>query len=726
MALQTDPIVRKTASWCGHALPPESPLDMPTQSLARGPRAPRMPQGWRVYLARLVVFGGAALLTGYGAFQMSAVFGNESQTPLQMLLLALFTVTFGWIALSACQALAALFALGAARPAEAKGPLTCRTALLMPVYNEDPGSTCAALQAMGEGLAERGDGEAFEIFLLSDTTDPETWGQETACFAQLRRSLSDRMNVWYRHRTGNTGRKAGNLRDFVERWGGRYDYMLVLDADSLMAPATVSRLTRRMQAVPDLGILQTLPVLAGSGTLFARIQQFAGRLYGPIIGRGVASWQGVDGNYWGHNAIIRTRAFAQCCGLPDLPGRKPFGGHVLSHDFVEAALMRRGGWKVRMDADLGGSWEGAPQTILDLAARDRRWAQGNLQHAKVVGARGLSWCNRAHFLIGIGSYLMSPLWLAMLFTGALLTAQSLLQQREYFGDRPQLFPDWPIFDAERMMWLLALAMTLLFLPKLMGVLRALAVADLRRAFGGPGAILGGAAVEIVLSALIAPLLMFYQVRQVVEILSGRDSGWSAQSRGAQAMPWGKAVRLHGLQAVIGAAASGAVLMSVPEQFVWVAPVLAGLTFAPVLSWLTCRATGGALSRLLHTPEDRLPPPVADRAAALRRGYAEAAAVTPGQLLSEPATAQPHLATLAPPPVNAPRIGLERPSPNNGSLDVEALTARAKIDAARHADESVALMSRAEMRSVLGNPELIRHAHAKFAPTPPRDVLKRPA
>ena len=225
-----------------------------------------------------------------------------------------------------------------------------------------------------------------------------------------------------------------------------------------------------MQADPRLGILQTVPMLIGHDSLFARIQQFAGRVYGGLIARGVAAWSGNEGNYWGHNAIIRVAAFAEACGLPQLPGRKPFGGHVLSHDFVEAALMRRAGWKVRMAPDLDGSWEESPPSLVDVAMRDRRWAQGNLQHSKIIGADGLALTNRAHFVIGIMSYLSSPLWLMLLIVGFALTLQATLIRPEYFSRTFQLFPDWPRFDAERMTRLFIFTMAVLFMPKVLGLL----------------------------------------------------------------------------------------------------------------------------------------------------------------------------------------------------------------------------------------------------------------
>ncbi|MCA8881848.1 MAG: glucans biosynthesis glucosyltransferase MdoH [Rhodobacteraceae bacterium] len=676
-----------------HATPTEATLEMPTQSLSSAPRAAPIHQVPGVYAARLVAFGGAALLTWYGYTEMTRVFGNETSTPLQGLLLALFTITFGWIALSATQGIAALFAPRWAQ-VEAPGRLPKgRTAILMPVYNEDPSATCAALQAMGEGLADLGVGEAFEIFVLSDTTDPRVWVRETACFAHLREALSGVTPVWYRRRPRNIGRKAGNLRDFVERWGARYDYMIVLDADSLMAPRTILRMAQRMDAAPRLGILQTVPVLFGGTTVFARIQQFAGRLYGPVIARGVSAWQGLDGNYWGHNAIIRVGAFAACCGLPELPGRMPFGGHVLSHDFVEAALIRRGGWEVRMDTDLGGSWEGSPQTLLDLAARDRRWAQGNLQHIKVVGARGLKFSNRAHFLIGIGSYLMSTIWLALLITGAALTAQSLIYEREYFGDTPQLFPNWPVFDAKRMIWLLALSMALLFLPKMMGVARAIARPRIRKAFGGGRRILAGAGIEVVLSALYAPILMLFQVQQVMEIFLGRDSGWSAQSRDAATMSWRQAFTKHWLHWLVGLAASAAVLWFAPAQLVWVIPVLLGLVLSPVLSRASGTPATAPIFRFLRIPEDINPPAAARRAAALRPALRCVAEVTPAILLSSPDLLQKHLSS-------EPTDGTE------GRRSLDRITARAKIAEAESAEEAVSWLTRSELIALLGNPDLL--------------------
>lgn len=679
---------------------------MPTQSLAEAPVVAFPPVAISTALARIVAFGGALALTVYGVTQMNLVFGGEDRSVLEWLLLFMFAITFGWISLSAAQALAAPFCLSRRHRSDHAAPLRGRTAIVMPVYNEDPAETAAALSAIGARLAALGHGGKFEIFILSDTRVADVFVQETAAFAWLREELAGRMEVWYRRRWANTGRKAGNLRDFIERWGGRYDYMLVLDADSLMSAGVVAEMVRRMDAAPGLGLLQSVPTLIGGETLFARLQAFAGRLYGPIIAQGVSAWQGLDGNYWGHNALIRVPAFAAHCGLPDLPGRMPFGGQVLSHDFVEAALMRRGGWEVRMDPDLAGSWEGAPPSLLDLAARDRRWAQGNLQHSAIVGAKGLRLPNRIHFLTGIGAYLMSPFWLLLLLVGAALTAQSLIFRPEYFSEDLQLFPEWPVFDSERMAWLFAGAMTLLLLPKIAGLGRALAIGRIRRSFGGAAPLIASALVEILVSALYAPILMFMQARHVWEILSGRDSGWASQLRAGALLPWRAAFRTHWGHMAWGLVPLALLVWQVPEQVIWVAPVVAGLAIAPVLS----RASGDprlgrllARTGLLATPEAREPPKTMRLAEAARARAFEATRVAPGSTLRDAAALGRHRAALTPP----------EDADLSEALKLDRITARAKIEAAETPEEAFRWMTASERAVAMASLDLLDIAGGKW-------------
>ncbi len=340
-----------------------------------------------------MVIGGAVALTGVAVWEMKLVLAVNGVTPLAVYLLALFAVLFAWIALSFVSAIAGFISLvtgGGRRLGVCDGATprpTERTALLMPCYNESPARVMAGLQSIWESLRDAGQCDAFDIFILSDTTDPDIWIEEEAAFLALRqRTGSDR--VFYRRRKNNVARKAGNIADWVTRWGGAYPLFLILDADSVMRGETLLRLAGAMAKHPDAGIMQTLPIITGGNTLFARMQQFAGRVYGPLIAHGIAWWHGAEGNYWGHNAMIRTRAFADHAGLPELSGRKPFGGHIMSHDFVEAALIRRGGWAVHMVPALAGSYEESPPSLTDLAVRDRRWCQGNLQHLAVLPTGG--------------------------------------------------------------------------------------------------------------------------------------------------------------------------------------------------------------------------------------------------------------------------------------------------------------------------------------------------
>jgi membrane glycosyltransferase len=689
-----DPLPPASPPQCA-PVPPLALMPMPAQCLREAPDAQFGWQSPRVYLARLVAFGGALGLTVFGAREMAKVFEAADLGVLQTALLVLVTLTFGWIAFSATNALAGIFF--APRPKRAPNVVPIgRTAIVMPVYNEDPAATAGALAAMGRGLADLGHGDAFEIFILSDTRDAEHWLRETAVFVALRERLAGRMAVWYRRRPHNQAKKAGNLQDFVERWGGRYDYFLSLDADSIMDPETIIEMTRRMASEPRLALLQTLPTLAGGTTLYARLQQFAGRLYGPVVARGVAAWQGEDGNYWGHNALVRTAAFAGSAGLPELQGRPPFGGHVLSHDFVEAALLRRAGWIVRMDPDLAGSWEGAPPSLAAAAARDRRWAQGNLQHLKVIGAAGLRWPNRVHFLIGVSSYLASPLWLAMIAVGLVLSARAIFIQPEYFPNAYHLFPQWPRFDAVRMRWLFAGSMALLLFPKLVGLVSALVHAPTRRRFGGARRLIPGAFTEIVLSALYAPIMMLMQTRQLIEILAGVDGGWAAQSRNGGQLSWTAAMARHWRHLLVGLAVGGSLLYAAPPLLIWLSPVLAGLILAPWLSRLSGDTAVGerfAAAGLLTIPEEAVPDPVLVRTQVETEPFESLCRHTMHDLAVSERTRAAHAASLT-------------AFDAQGVDPLDAITARAKIAAAPTAENALTWLTEPERRAVLALPELL--------------------
>ncbi|MFC0283332.1 glucans biosynthesis glucosyltransferase MdoH [Camelimonas abortus] len=690
------------------AMPPEHPLEMPVQSLRRWsrrdrrrPAGPDSP-GFRGWIARVAVFGGAFALTAYGAYEMYEVVSVSRTTWLQWALLALFTINFSWIALAFTSAVVGFIAMLWRRlPPAPPQRLRSRTAVVMPVYNEETARTFGALCAMRESIEATGFGDAFDYFILSDSTSPDAWVAEERAFLALRERLGPDARVYYRRRQKNAHRKAGNIADFVTRWGGAYDHMLVLDADSVMSGECVVRLAAAMEADPDAGIIQSLPLIINRNTLFARLQQFAARVYGPVIATGLAVWMGRDGNYWGHNAIIRTKAFAAHCGLPDLSGRPPFGGHILSHDFVEAALIRRAGWTVYMLPDLPGSYEESPPSLIDLATRDRRWCQGNLQHLRVIGAAGLRLATRQHFATGIFSYLASPLWLMQLVIGIVLVLQSRYVRPEYFTQEFSLFPAWPRFDPERALALFFLTMAILLAPKLFGLILALLDGPTRRGCGGTVRILLSTLFETVMSALLAPIMMVIQSGAVAQILLGRDTGWNPQRRDDGSIAFRDIVRRHWSHMALGVVTGVAAFLIATSLALWMSPTILGLVLAIPISWMSGRKSIGlALKRLglLLTPEETAPPLVAARANALHEEFA--ALGHDGEdalevMRRDAALRRAHCAMLPP---ATPR--------RRGQIDPEHVLASAKLADAETLADARSWLTPRERLAVLNDPALL--------------------
>lgn len=701
----------ETAKGCPvpvEATPPENRLEMPVQSFrswkASEARRPADPEAWRTpWLARAFVFGGAWVLTAYGAWEMYHVVSVSRTTFLQYVLLVLFTVNFSWIALAFTSAILGFFALLLRMIKSPRAEtLTQKTVVVMPIYNESTARTFAAVAAIRESIEATGLGAHFDYFIVSDTTNPDIWVAEERAFLALRQRLGPDARIYYRHRPKNHHRKAGNIADFVTRWGGHYEQMVVLDADSLMTGTCIVRLAAAMEADPDAGIIQSLPLIINRNTFFARLQQFAARVYGPVIATGLAIWSGRDGNYWGHNAIIRTRAFADHCGLPDLKGKPPFGGHVLSHDFVEAALIRRAGWSVYMLPDLTGSYEESPPSLIDIATRDRRWCQGNLQHSRIIDAKGLKLATRQHFATGMMAYLASPFWLMQLVVGILIVLQVNYARPEYFTEEFRLFPIWPRFDPERALNLFGLTMAILLAPKLFGLLLTLFDGKLRRACGGGIRLILSALLEILFSAFFAPIMMVIQSGSVFQILVGRDTGWNPQRRDDGSIPFKDIVRRHRTHTLLGLVAGLSAFMIATSLFAWMSPTIVGLLLAIPLSWASGNlALGLWLKRrgLLMTPEEGDPPAIALRANALqaefaRAGYDDADGLT--ALHADPMLRATHEAML-------PQVQPRR----RGEIEPDRAVAQAKlIDAETVADAAIWLKPKERMvvlhdRALLG-------------------------
>lgn len=581
--------------------PPERPLSMPTQSFAEWLEpTPTLKTSRRTALARAFVFSVTVAITGYASWEMFHVVGRNEATTLQIFLVALFAATFIWIAFGAANALLGFLAARAPKKnPDANNALTARTSVNIPIFNEDVRSVFAAVRSMAAGVAATGYGARFDFFVLSDTNDPEIAAHEADVAHKLRSDFAADVQIYYRKRESNKGRKAGNIAEFVQRWGGAYDFMIVLDADSYMTAEAMISLAEAMQQHTSAGLIQTAPQLFNGKTLFARVQQFAAAVYAPIIARGISLWQGAEGNYWGHNAIIRVSAFAKACGLPKLTGRKPFDGDILSHDFVEAALLRRSGFAVYSLPDIGGSYEQAPPTLREYVARDRRWAQGNLQHGKIVSAAGLHWVNRFHMVHGIMAYIASPLWLMFLITGVILSWEAKTLQPNYFPDEFSLFPTWPRFDSQRALSLLQLSISVLLLPKLLGLINGLIERRTREGAGGALPLIHSVIWETIISALIAPILMLTQSRYVIDLWRGRDIGWSAQQRHYRHAGFEKI-----LQERLAHMASGLVLLLITLAIswsicLWLSPVWLGLILAGPIDYLLSLPALGQTTRRLR-------------------------------------------------------------------------------------------------------------------------------
>ena len=687
----------------GLFLPAESPLPMSKQQLrglAQGKGETKAAPA-RIAFRRALILLGTAAMTAAGSYEMYEVLNVGGVTILEWMVLGLFVLLFAWIAFSFMSTIAGFFLLLfrmkdplGIDPETPLPSIGSRTAMLLPTYNEDPHRIVARLRAMHESVELTGHGSRFDWFVLSDTTSPSIWIAEEKCFLRLRReSRAD--NIYYRHRRENTARKAGNIEDWVKRFGAAFDHMIILDADSLMTGDTIVRLVAAMEAHSGVALIQTLPVVVNARTLFARLQQFAGRLYGPLIAAGIAWWHGTEGNYWGHNAIIRVRAFAEGAGLPDLKGREPFGGHILSHDFVEAALMRRGGWAIRMAPTLGGSFEECPPSLLDFAARDRRWCQGNLQHLAVLPARGLHWVSRLHLLTGIGSYLTAPMWLLFLVFGILISLQAQFVRPEYFPKGFSLFPKWPAQDPILAAWVFAGTMGLLVVPKLLAYVLLGTQRRNRRQFGGGARVFASLVIETFLSGLIAPVMMIFQSAAIAEIALGRDAGWQVQRRDGGEVPTKELMRKYAWPTFFGVAmAASAYAVSLP-LLLWMTPVLVGLLLCIPIAMLSSRVSRPD-ARLFRTPEQTAPPQVLVRAEEFATSAGEAAVSPLRELADDRQLLETHLANLP-----------DEKQRNRGQIDPHLAIARAKIEDAQTFDEALNYLTPRETFAVLNAPAALR-------------------
>ncbi len=562
----------------------------------------------------------------------------------------LMTVLFAWVGVGCATAVMGAWSTWRGDPhAPQAGALRApidpqaRTAIVVPICNEDIASVFAALRATCESLAATGALKLFDVFVLSDTADPALRAAEEAAWRRLCAMLGEPDDgsgrLFYRWRQRRTKRKAGNVADFCRRWGRSYRYMVVLDADSTMSGDTLVQLVRVMEAHPRAGIVQTLPQVANAATLHARAQQFASRVTGRLFALGMAWWQLGDAHYWGHNAILRVEPFMRHCGLARLPGQGGLGGEILSHDFVEAALMGRMGYEVWLVPELGGSWEQAPANLLDELQRDRRWCQGNLQNLRLVAEPGWRPAHRAMFAVGAFSYGVAPLWLTFMALG-IAAGQ---------GGLAPVARDAPL-------WLLTLV--LLLLPRVLGA-GAVVLRGEAAAFGGTPKLLAGALLELLMSAVQAPLRMLAHCAYVLGALTGLKLDWKSPSRASDAPLWGNVARRVGALVVLPLALGVGLLRR--AALLAFAPMLLPLSLAVPYVVLTGHPRLGRWTQrlgLLRTPEEKSRPRPLVRTAD-SRSFMD---LQPAPALA--ATAAPHA---TPRPQRAPALRF-------GSVAVMAATA----------------------------------------------------
>ena len=556
---------------------------------------------------RRILFAVLVLGTGFAMCGlMAATLSRGGFDLLDLVLTACFLVTLPWTAIGFWNAAIGLLVLRLSRdpaglvcPVAADSydaePIEGKTALLSCIRNEDVEAVARNLAVMLEGLAEAGVADRFQLYVLSDSTWEDVIAEEEEIFGQLQDRWRGVLPVTYRRREQNPGFKAGNIHDFSKRWGHLHDYALVLDADSLMSTNAILRLVRIMQRNPRLGILQHLAVGMPTASPFARVFQFGMRLGMRSYTVGSAWWQGDCGPYWGHNALIRLQPFIEHCHLPKLPGGPPLGGWILSHDQVEAVLMRRAGYEVRVLPDEEGSWEENPPTLIEFIRRDLRWCQGNMQYWRLLAMPGLHPVSRAQLLLAILMFIGSPAWIAFMSLGML---------RVGMAEDPS-----QTLHADTGLVLFGLIMTMVFAPKIATFVDVLASPSKRLAFGGTPRVFIGFITEIVFSTLLAPVVALAHTRFLLGLPFGRAAVWSVQRRTGHRVTLVEGLERLWPQTLFGLSALVWLGLAAPLALIGFLPFLLGAILAAPIATITAEPRLGlALGRLglWRIPDETIP------------------------------------------------------------------------------------------------------------------------
>ncbi|MEM7752568.1 MAG: glucans biosynthesis glucosyltransferase MdoH [Pseudomonadota bacterium] len=575
-------------NYAASSMPPRSPLEMSPQTFSTVRSTGPIKRCWRAsdLIWRLSAFIPTAVLSVFLCVSIKRYLDLGGVAVFEAVALTLVALTFVWLVFSVNTACLGLIrvALRRSRAAPDTPPgAAMDVALLMPVYNEAPWAVFGNASAMLKALTGPNDPNRYSLFILSDTSDPAIAAQEERAFAALQAEALPGVAVHYRRRAENTDKKVGNIYDWIENWGAAYEAMVVLDADSLMSGEAIRQLVQALGADPDAGLIQSRPTLIGASTLFGRVQQFSNSVYGWLLAEGLDSWAQQEGNYWGHNAIIRTRAFAQSARLPYLKGRGGTAHLILSHDFVEAGMLRRAGWGVRFLPRVAGSYEETPQTLIDFILRDQRWCHGNMQHLRLLATRGFHVISRVHLLQGALSFLMSPTWLAVVilwsFVGPGREAPS-----SYFSATNPLQPMWPEQQQDVALFYLLIVYGMLLFPKIMGAVLFGLQRRTRAAYGSNTILAGSTLFELFMSVLYAPIMMVQHTIATLRALLDRSGSWTPQNRGTGSYSWRQALRFHWVETTLGTLLLGGILFA--DVSALILPIALSLVAAVPLSQLS--------------------------------------------------------------------------------------------------------------------------------------------
>ncbi|MBF0511742.1 MAG: glucans biosynthesis glucosyltransferase MdoH [Candidatus Omnitrophica bacterium] len=546
----------------------------------------------------------------------ATILSADGSSPLTRTIIGIFICLFGWLSFNFWTIVFGF--ITALRKVDNELPLPheiksispqTRTAIIMPVYNEEMSRIYSALRATYQSLEETGQLAQFDFFILSDSVDNHSILMEETAWMDLCRDVNGFGKIFYRRRKVRLHKKSGNVSDFCRRWGSEYKYMIIFDADSLMEGELLVRMVNVMEERADIGILQTAPMAVNQVTLVSRLQQFASHVYGPLFFAGLRFWQMDESGYWGHNAIVRMEPFMKYCALPHFSGRPPFGGEILSHDFVEAALMRRAGWGVWLAYELEGSYEELPPSLFEELERDKRWCQGNIQHLRLMFMKGARFGHRLLFLNGNLFYFSSFLLLLLL---GLMTAYAVgrfFHTVVYFSGERVLFPHWPVLYSELSIRLLMVTFAFLLIPKLLSVLLIIISPSKVVRFGGGIRLCLSVIIESIFSMILAPLRMIFHAWYVVLNLVMPRLAWKPQVRHAKKTSFAQAFGAYWLS-MLGALLWAMIAYAVNKTlFWWVSMMVLPLVFAVPISVLFSLPSLGMFFRkcgLLLTPPETQP------------------------------------------------------------------------------------------------------------------------